>query len=49
MTTATHQIHVNGHMFHATDTLAQHEAMLELLRAKGFEADGPDTHEGNDA
>ena len=39
MTTATHQIHVNGLMFHATDTLAQHEAMLELLRAKGFEAD----------
>ena len=45
MTTATHLIHVNGHMFHATDTLAQHEAMLERLRGKGFEADGTEGKE----
>jgi len=39
VTTATHQIHVNGHMFHATDTLAQHEDMLERLRGKGHVVD----------
>jgi len=45
VTTATHQIHVNGHMFHATDTLAQHEDMLERLRGKGFEADVTEARE----